>query len=82
MWPSVRISRNRLAENHQFHNAKALENKNAAVVVTEKELKDDFDIAFKGLMDKKKQKEIIQNLSQFAKPNAAKEIVNHIEGLI
>ncbi len=80
--PAILIPSPNVAENHQFHNAKALENKNAAVVVTEKKLKDDFDIAFKGLLDEKKQKEIIQNLRQFAKPNAAKEIVNNIVELI
>ena len=34
--PAILIPSPNVAENHQFHNAKALENKNAAVVVTEK----------------------------------------------
>ena len=60
----------------------AFANQNAAIVVTEKNLKIDFEASFKNLLDEKKQREFIENLRQFAKPDAAKEIVNQIEELL
>lgn len=80
--PAILIPSPNVAENHQFHNAMALANQNAALVVTEKNLNKAFESAFKALLDEKKQKEVIQNLRQLAKPNAAKEIVNHIQELL
>ena len=38
-----------------------------AIVVTEKNLKIDFEASFKNLLDEKKQREFIENLRQFAK---------------
>ena len=60
----------------------AFANRNAAEVVTEKNLNMQFEGSFMTLLDEEKQKEFIQNLRQFAKPDAAKEIVNHIEKLL
>ena len=57
----------------------AFADRNAAIVVTEKNLNTDFEESFMTLLDEEKQKEFIENLRQFAKPDAAKEIVNHIE---
>ena len=80
--PVILIPSPNVAENHQFHNAMAFANRNAAVVVTEKNLNTQFEGSFKTLLDKERQKEFIENLKQFAKPDAAKEIVNHIEDLL
>ncbi len=80
--PAILIPSPNVAENHQFHNAMAFANRNAAEVVTEKNLNMQFEGSFKTLLDEEKQKEFIQNLRQFAKPDAAKEIVNHIEKLL
>jgi UDP-N-acetylglucosamine--N-acetylmuramyl-(pentapeptide) pyrophosphoryl-undecaprenol N-acetylglucosamine transferase len=80
--PAILIPSPNVAENHQFHNAMALANQNAALIVTEKNLNKKFESAFKALLDKKKQKEVIHNLRQLAKPNAVKEIVNNIEELL
>ena len=80
--PAILIPSPNVAENHQFHNAMAFANQNAAIVVTEKNLKIDFEASFKNLLDEKKQREFIENLRQFAKPDAAKEIVNQIEELL
>ena len=60
----------------------AFANRNAAEVVTEKNLNMQFEGSFKILLDEEKQKEFIENLRQFAKPDAAKEIVNHIKELL
>ena len=80
--PAILIPSPNVAENHQFHNAMALANQNAALVVTEKNLNKKFESAFEALLDKKKQKEVIHNLRQLAKPNAVKEIVNNIQELL
>ena len=80
--PVILIPSPNVAENHQFHNAMAFANRNAAIVVTEKKLNIDFEASFMKLLNKEKQKEFIENIRQFAKPGAAKEIVNHIEELI
>ena len=80
--PAILIPSPNVAENHQFHNAMAFANRNAAEVVTEKNLNMQFEGSFKTLLDEEKQKEFTQNLRQFAKPDAAKEIVNHIEKLL
>ena len=80
--PAILIPSPNVAENHQFHNAMAFANRNAAEVVTEKNLNMQFEGSFMTLLDEEKQKEFIQNLRQFAKPDAAKEIVNHIEKLL
>ena len=80
--PAILIPSPNVAENHQFHNAMAFANRNAALVVTEKNLNTQFEGSFKTLLDEEKQKEFIENLKQFAKPDAAKEIVNHIEELL
>ncbi len=80
--PAILIPSPNVAENHQFHNAMAFANRNAAEVVTEKNLNMQFEGSFKTLLDEEKQKEFIQNLRQLAKPDAAKEIVNHIEKLL
>ena len=80
--PVILIPSPNVAENHQFHNAMAFANRNAALVVTEKNLNTQFEGSFKTLLDEEKQKEFIENLKQFAKPDATKEIVNHIEELM
>ena len=80
--PAILIPSPNVAENHQFHNAMAFANRNAALVVTEKNLNTQFEGSFKTLLDEEKQKEFIENLKRFAKPDAAKEIVNHIEELM
>ena len=77
--PAILIPSPNVAENHQFHNAMAFANRNAAIVVTEKNLNTEFEESFMTLLDQKIQKKFIHNLRQFAKPDAAKEIVNHIE---
>ncbi len=80
--PAILIPSPNVAENHQFHNAMEFANRNAAIVVTEKNLNTKFEGSFKILLDEEKQKEFIENLRQFAKPDAAKEIVNHIKELL
>lgn len=67
------------AEDHQTKNALTLVEKNAARMVKDTEMKDQF---WKTLMeiceDENIRNEMSKNLTYFAKPNAAKEIVNEI----
>ena len=67
------------AEDHQTKNAMTLVEKNAARMVKDTEMKDQF---WKTLMeiceDENIRNEMSENLTYFAKPNAAKEIVDEI----
>ena len=67
------------AEDHQTKNALALVSKNAAKMVKDSEMKDDF---WKVLMEicenENLRKEMTENIGYFAKTNATKEIVDKI----
>lgn len=81
--PVVFIPSPNVAEDHQTKNAMALVNKNAAVLVKEKDLEADFDTTFSGLItSKEKQEEIAKNIKNMALPNATKDIVDQIEILL
>ena len=80
--PTILIPSPNVAENHQLHNAIALEKLNAAIVLTEKKLVNDFEMVFTNLMKKKKQIEVIKNLKKISKPNATKEIIDLVQDLI
>lgn len=65
------------AENHQTKNAKALVDKNAAIMLTDAEARDNLvDFALNLVNDENKQKELSRNLKNLGKPNATKEIVD------
>ena len=68
------------AEDHQTKNAMRLADANAALIVrndaTEKEL---LPVVFNLMNDEDKQRQMRDNISTFAKPNAADDIVDQIE---
>lgn len=67
------------AEDHQTKNAMNLVEKNAARMVKDTEMKDQFWNTLSEICENESlRKEMSQNLSYFAKPNAAKEIVEEI----
>lgn len=67
------------AEDHQTKNALALVEKNAAKIVKDSEMKDKFWSTLTEICENENlRNEMSENLSYFAKPNAAKEIVNEI----
>ena len=72
--PVLLIPSPNVAENHQYHNAKYLVNSGGALILSEKDLKDQFKESINQLMiiDREKVKD---KLSEFAKPNATQEIV-------
>ena len=80
--PVLLVPSPNVAENHQYHNAKALEDQGAALVISEKNLEHDFDFFLNQLIDPKKQEEMIINLKKLAQPKATSKIVDLIETLL
>ncbi|MBW7675265.1 undecaprenyldiphospho-muramoylpentapeptide beta-N-acetylglucosaminyltransferase [Chryseobacterium chendengshani] len=67
------------AEDHQTKNAMTLVEKNAAKMVKDSEMQDKFWSALSEICENENvRKEMSDNLKYFAKPNAAKEIVDEI----
>ncbi|SEM99973.1 UDP-N-acetylglucosamine-N-acetylmuramylpentapeptide N-acetylglucosamine transferase [Chryseobacterium taichungense] len=71
------------AEDHQTKNAMNLVEKNAARMVRDSEMKDRFWTTLTEICENEElRKEMSENLRYFAKPNAAKEIVDEIFKII
>lgn len=81
--PVVFIPSPNVAEDHQTKNAEAISEKNAAILIKEKELNNLFENQFSELVNsEEKQKLLSENIKKIAKPNATKEIVDEIEKLL
>lgn len=81
--PTIFIPSPNVAEDHQTKNAKAIADKNGAVLLRESELDEQFENTFSKLLsDENWQKELSQNIKKLAKPNATKDIVEEIIKLI
>jgi UDP-N-acetylglucosamine--N-acetylmuramyl-(pentapeptide) pyrophosphoryl-undecaprenol N-acetylglucosamine transferase len=80
--PALLVPSPNVAENHQYHNAMALADKGAALVIAEKDLDLNFGKCFKLLLDPQKQNEMSKNLKALAQPNATAQIVDLIEALL
>ncbi|WP_378103808.1 undecaprenyldiphospho-muramoylpentapeptide beta-N-acetylglucosaminyltransferase [Chryseobacterium sp. sg2396] len=71
------------AEDHQTKNAMTLVEKNAARMVKDTEMKDQFWNTLSEICKNENiRKEMSENIKYFAKPNAAKEIVDEISNII
>ena len=71
------------AEDHQTKNALALVSKNAAKMVKDSEIKDDFwNVLMEICGNENLRKEMTENIGYFAKLNATKEIVDKIFEII
>lgn len=81
---SVLVPSPNVTENHQFHNAMALVNKNAAVIIEEKDLNGEVlgKEMDRLLSDKKLLKEIGDNAKAMAVTDAASRICDIVTGLI
>ena len=82
--PSILIPSPNVTENHQFHNAMALVNNNAAVIIEEKDLDgkklgEEMD---RLLSDKALLEEIGNNARKMAVTDATQRICNIVLGLI
>ncbi|PZO30722.1 MAG: undecaprenyldiphospho-muramoylpentapeptide beta-N-acetylglucosaminyltransferase [Flavobacteriaceae bacterium] len=81
--PTIFIPSPNVAEDHQTKNAKAIVDKNGAILLKENELEEKFETTFSNLIsDESLQKELSQNIKSLAKPNATKDIVEEIVKLI
>ena len=81
--PTIFIPSPNVAEDHQTKNAKAISDKNGAILIRESELETQFETIFSDLIsNENKQEELSQNIKKLAKPNATKDIVEEIVKLI
>lgn len=81
--PTIFIPSPNVAEDHQTKNAKAISDKNGAILIKESELEAQFETVFSDLIsNESKQTELSQNIKKLAKPNATKDIVEEIIKLI
>ena len=81
--PTIFIPSPNVAEDHQTKNAKAISDKNGAILIRESELEMQFETVFSDLISSEnKQAELSQNIKKLAKPNATKDIVEEIVKLI
>jgi UDP-N-acetylglucosamine--N-acetylmuramyl-(pentapeptide) pyrophosphoryl-undecaprenol N-acetylglucosamine transferase len=81
--PAILVPSPNVAEDHQTKNAMALAEKEAAIVITDKDAKERLvDEALKLLFDEQRSVKLATNIRNLAKPNATEDIVNEIEKLI
>lgn len=81
--PTLFIPSPNVAEDHQTKNAKAITDKNGALLLKESELDEKFESVFNKLIrDENLQKTLSENMRQLAKPNATKDIVEEIIKLV
>lgn len=80
--PVILIPSPNVAEDHQSYNAKALVEKDAAVMIKDKAVNTMIQTAIDLLNDKTKLEELSVNIKKMAKKNAAKEIVNEVKKMI
>ena len=81
--PTIFIPSPNVAEDHQTKNAKAISDKNGAILIKESELETQFETIFSDLIsNESKKSELSQNIKKLAKPNETKDIVEEIIKLI
>lgn len=81
--PVIFIPSPNVAEDHQTKNAKAIADKNGAILIKESELDIRFEDVFSEVVKNEElQKELSQNIKELAKPNATKDIVDEIVKLV
>jgi UDP-N-acetylglucosamine--N-acetylmuramyl-(pentapeptide) pyrophosphoryl-undecaprenol N-acetylglucosamine transferase len=81
--PVILIPSPNVAENHQTRNAEALGNRDAALMIAEKDLKTSFEKDFKALfLSADRRKTLGTNIRKLAIPDATERIVDEIEKLL
>ena len=80
--PSILIPSPNVSEDHQTANAKALSEREAAILVTDKEAVKAIPEAIELLKNEEKLQQIGANCLAMAKPNSTAEIVDEIYGLM
>jgi len=81
--PVIFIPSPNVAEDHQTKNAKAISSKNAAILISEKNLENEFEVQFSNLIKNNAlQQSLSNNIQKLAKKSATNDIVYEIEKLI
>ena len=81
--PVIFIPSPNVSEDHQTKNAKAIVDKNGAILIKESELDVTFEPIFSNLVfNENLQRELSENIKKLGKPNATKDIVQEIIKLI
>ena len=81
--PLLLIPSPNVTANHQLYNAQALAKNNAALLIEEHQLEEQFEHQFSALVgDEKKQKILQINIKKLAKPDATEAILNQIKELL
>ena len=81
--PTIFIPSPNVAEDHQTKNAKAIVDKNGALLLRESELDEKFESVFTDLISNENlQSQLSGNIKKLAKPNATKDIVEEIIKLV
>lgn len=81
--PVIFIPSPNVAEDHQTKNAKAIADKDAAILIKEHDLEDTFENQFTALMSSEDQRNILgQNIKKLALVNATKDIADEVEKLL
>ena len=81
--PVIFIPSPNVAEDHQTKNAKAIADKNAAVLIKESDLETQFENAFSELLNsKEKREELSAHIKALALVNATNDIADEVEKLL
>lgn len=81
--PVIFIPSPNVAEDHQTKNAKAIADKNAAILIKESDLDNQFDKQLSELLaSPEKQKSLSKNITKLALVNATKDIADEVEKLL
>ncbi len=81
--PVILVPSPNVAEDHQTKNAMALVNKNAAIMISDKDAETQLiNTALKLIHDKEKLKELSNNILKLALPDAANRIVDEMEKIL
>jgi UDP-N-acetylglucosamine--N-acetylmuramyl-(pentapeptide) pyrophosphoryl-undecaprenol N-acetylglucosamine transferase len=81
--PSILVPSPNVAEDHQTKNAKALADKDAAILVPDKDAKAILvDAALQLMFDDNRAAVLRSNITKLARPNATEDIVKEIEKII
>ena len=81
--PVIFIPSPNVAEDHQTKNAQAISSQNAALLIAEKNLEDEFETQFSELINNEGlQQSFATNIKKLAKKSATNDIVHEIEKLI
>jgi UDP-N-acetylglucosamine--N-acetylmuramyl-(pentapeptide) pyrophosphoryl-undecaprenol N-acetylglucosamine transferase len=81
--PVIFIPSPNVAEDHQTKNALAVTDKNAAILIAEKDLKDQFESQFTDIINSQEKQLLLgNNIKSLALVNATRDIVNEVEKLL